>query len=302
MAAKVILNPYAGRWKGLKRRSEVEAALHKVGIEYDLILTSRPGQGAELAFEAVKEGFSPVISAGGDGSTNEVVNGLIKASEITGNRATVSFGVMPLGSANDMVVNLGLPKELDEAARVIAAGHCRLMDVGVVNGYYFANNSAIGLEPTITLIQQRITWLRGVLRYLLATLIGIKQNPHWQCRLEWNGGSYEGPVSLVTIGISPLTGGLFYMTPHADPFDGRLTFVYGHLPTRMQILRILPKTMKPGEGSYVEHPAIHEISTDWLKIKTSEPTPYHTDGEIRSTGVWELEYSVVPERLSIILV
>ena len=125
-----------------------------------------------------------------------------------------------------------------EAARVIAAGKTRLMDVGSVNGLYFDNNSAMGLEPSVTLIQQKITFIHGTPRYLLATLIAILQNPHWTVHLEWEGGAFDGPVSLVTVGNNPLTGGLFYMTPHADPSDGKLTFVYGYMRTRLEVLRL----------------------------------------------------------------
>ncbi len=56
------------------------------------------------------------------------------------------------------------------------------------------------------------------------------------------------------------------MTPHADPFDGLLTFVYSFMPTRLQILRLLPRTMKPGQGSYIEHPSIHEVRSPWLRV------------------------------------
>jgi diacylglycerol kinase (ATP) len=301
MVAKVILNPYAGRWKALERRSDVELALRDAGLDFDLVLTERPGHGTELAKEAVETGFSPVIAAGGDGTINEVVNGLMLALSTNGAQTTVPFGVMPLGSANDLVVNLGLPQDFGEMARVIAAGKTKRMDLGLVNGFYFANNSAIGLEPTITLIQQRIKWLKGIFRYLLATLIGINQNPRWDSRIEWDGGSYEGLISLVTVGISPLTGGLFYMTPHADPFDGKLTFVYGYLPTRLKILSTLPRTMRPGAGNYVENPAIHEVNTEWLKVITVQPTPLHTDGEIRTVDAYNLDYKVAQGVLTMLI-
>ena len=304
MTAKVILNPYAGRWTALKRKPEAEAALRAAGIDYELVLTERPGHGTSLAAEAVRQGFSPIISAGGDGSISEVVNGILQARN---GQPDIPFGILPLGSANDLVVNLGLPKDLNGAAQVLASGKIRLMDIGQVSTpqiqgvRYFDNNSAIGLEPTITLIQQRITWLRGTLRYLLATLVGVLQNLHWSIQIQWEGGEYQGPATLVTVGNNPITGGLFYMTPHADPFDGKLTFVYGYMATRLQVLRLLPRTMKPGEGSYVEHPSIHEIHSSWLRIHTDTPTPLHADGEIQSESVQDIEYQILPAKLPVIL-
>lgn len=301
MTAKVILNPYAGRWQALKRREETEVALQAAGVPFEMVITDRPGHGTELAAQAYNEGFSPIIVAGGDGSINEVINGIIAAAQTHDGEVLSPLGIIPLGTANDLVVNLGLPKDLHAAAKVIAAGNTRRMDLGNVNGRFFGNNSAIGLEPNITLIQQRITRLSGILRYLLATLIGIANNPQWIMHLEWDDGNYHGPITLVTVGNNPLTGGSFYMTPHADPFDGQLTFVYGSMPTRLQILRLLPKTMKPGSGSYVEHPDIHEINSTKLRIRAESPTPLHTDGEIQSEAIQDIEYTLSPERMPVLL-
>jgi YegS/Rv2252/BmrU family lipid kinase len=296
--AKVILNPYAGRWLALQRKPEVEAALRSADIDYELVQTERPGHGIQLTAQAVREGFSPIISAGGDGSISEVVNGLIEAA---GDEVPPPLGIMPLGTANDFVVNLNLPTDLFVAAQVIATGKPKNVDLCQVNGHYFDNNSAIGLEPFITLIQERMTRLRGITRYLVATLRGIMSNPQWKARLQWEEGEYEGMVTLVTVGNCRRTGGIFYVTPHADPYDGLLTFVYGFMATRLQILRLLPRTMKPGPGNYVEHPAIHEIHTRWLRIHTETPTPMHTDGEIQSRAIQDLEYRVFPMRLPVIL-
>jgi YegS/Rv2252/BmrU family lipid kinase len=248
-----------------------------------------------------------IVAAGGDGTISEVMNGIVRTQTKAGGTNQVALGVIPFGSANDFAINLGLPLELGASVDTIIASRYRRIDIGFVcwgsdpHGRYFDNNSAMGLEPTITLIQQRIHRLRGVLRYLLATLIGVMQKPAWQAQIEWQDGSYEGPVSLVTVGNNPLTGGLFYMTPHARPDDGQLTFVYGYLPTRRSILSILPKTMKPGSGSYVEHPDIHEIHSPWLKISTTTATPLHADGEIQSQDVVYIGYSILPAHLTILI-
>lgn len=304
MPAKVILNPYAGRWKALQRRGEVEAALKSVGIDYDLVLTARPDHGIQLAAQAVEEGFDPIIAAGGDGSISEVVNGIMRASHKS-QAQPVPVGVISLGSANDFSDNMGIPKEIEAAIEVIQAGKWRTIDLGVVKigakgkDRYFDNNAAIGLEPYVTVIQERITLMRGVLRYLAATLMAIWHKPQWVMRLEWDGGSYHGPISLVTVGNLPRTGGLFFMTPHADASDQLLTFVYGFMPTRRQILKILPRTMKPGVGSYVEHPSIYEVHTEWLKVISDQPTPAHADGVVLSKTAQELEYRVLPNALRV---
>ncbi len=307
MTAKVILNPYAGRWTGAQRQTDIEAALDINGIDFDLAVTEYPGHGTELAAQAVHEGYSPIIAAGGDGSISEVVNGIVNLQVDQDSRELPPLGILPLGSANDLVVNLGLPTELTRAAEVIKEGYVRMLDLGQVSfgdsptQRIFDNNSAIGLEPSITIIQARIKWLRGVLRYILATLIGVAKNPQWNMHIEWENGEYYGPITLVTVGIHPLTGGVFYVTPHADPFDGLLTFVYGFMPTRLQILRLLPRTMKPAEGNYVEHPDIHEVNTPWIRIQSDTPTPLHADGEIQSEDAQNITYKILPGLLPVLM-
>ncbi len=310
MIAKIILNPYAGRWKGLQKRDEIEKAMQATGMEFELVLTEAPNHGTEIAYQAAKNGFTPIISAGGDGSVSEVMNGIVTAAQDT-HTEPIPMGVLPLGTANDLMVNLGLPTDILGATRVIGAGFTRRIDLGEVTAWdvskknvkkrYFDNNSAIGLEPSITLIQQRISWLRGSTRYVVAALMGVVKNPQWKMHLEWDGGEYSGPATLVTAGINPLTGGVFYMAPHADPFDGRLTCVYGYMSSRLQILQLLPRTMKAGAGNYVEHPAIHEINVSWLNIHTDQPTPLHADGEIQFEATQDIEYRILPDYLPVLM-
>lgn len=298
MTAKVILNPYADRWQARDRKTEAENALKEAGVEFDLELTDGPAHAIGLAEQAIKDGYNPIIAAGGDGTYSEVVNGIANA---TSNDGSIVFGLLPMGSVNDLADNLNLPRDLNSAAQVIARGQVEIMDLCKVNNRFFDNNAAIGLEPYVTLIQERITFLSGSLRYLIAALIGAFDKPNWEMHLEWEGGEYSGLTTLVTVGNSPLTGGIFYMTPHANPFDGLLTFVYGFIPTRRGIFSLLPRTMKPGAGSYVEHPEIHEVFSPWLRVRSKQSTPAHADGEVFSRAIQDLEYQVIPSCLPILM-
>ena len=300
MTVKVILNPYSNRWNAKARWPEAEAALKKAGVDFELAVSERPHHVVELAEEAARQGFSPVVAAGGDGTIGEVVNGLARAAGENGGLLG-PFGVIPLGSANDLVDNLGLPRDLNEAARVIAGGKTRNLDLGWVNGRYFANNSAMGLEPYITLIQQKITAIKGMTRYLVAAIRGVMDQPKWEGTIEWDGGKYEGPFVLVTVGNGPRTGGVFFMTPHADMFDGKLHFTYGYAKSRLKLFSLLPKAMKPGVGSYVEAQEIHEQDATWIKIHTDRPTAAHVDGEIFAEDLHDLEYRIFPGKLKILM-
>ncbi len=311
MKTIVIHNPYANRWNAQKRLPEIHAALKTTGLEYTLVSTKGPGHALELASQAVRQGYEVILAAGGDGTISEVVNGICQVvNPSSTNKIPIRFGILPLGTANDLVVNLGLPIDLQATASFLQVAKTRQIDLGTVTYKkegifqplrYFDNNSAIGLEPSVTLVQQRITWLQGTLRYLLAALLAISRNPHWKVHLEWEDGRYDGPCTLVTVGNTPVTGGLFYMTPHANPADGKLTFVYAYMSGRLAILRMLPQTMKPGKGSYVEHPSVHEINTSWLHIRTEEPTPLHADGEIQSEIAQEIEYRILEGSLPVIV-
>jgi diacylglycerol kinase (ATP) len=184
--ACVILNPYSDRWNAKKRWPEVEAALRKAEVDFVLWETQHPGDGIKLAEQAARQGYSPVISAGGDGATGEVLNGLYQASP---DGVLEPLGLIPLGTANDLAHNLGLPLELTTAAQAISAGKTQRIDLGLANEWVFHNNSAVGLEPVVTQWNDRMVRFKGVLRYLVAALRAIASGPRWSARLVWDDGS-----------------------------------------------------------------------------------------------------------------
>ena len=294
MTAKVILNPYSGRWKARGMRPEAEEALQGADVEYEMVESEAPGECLPLAEAAARQGFSPIIAAGGDGTIGEVVNGMRRARP---DGVLGPLGILPLGTANDLVHNLGLPLDLEGAASAIAGGNTRRIDLGMANEWVFANNSAVGLEPVVTLHNIRMVRLQGVLRYLVAALRAIMDRPEWEMRLEWDDGEYQGPVSLVSVGNCPVTGGLFRMAPAADPTDGKLTFVYGHAPSRLKMLSLLPRTIS---GGYVNDPAMHQHHATRLRIEIPATTPIQVDGELRHEALSQVTYQALPAQLDIL--
>ncbi|RIK27327.1 MAG: hypothetical protein DCC54_03430, partial [Anaerolineae bacterium] len=223
MTAKVILNPYSNRWNSQARWPETQAALRAAGVEFESAVSERKGHVTDLAEEAARAGFSPIIVSGGDGTIGDAVNGLARAAQ-SSDAPIGPLGIMPTGSANDLVVNLGIPTDLTEAAQVIKAGKTRSIDLGKLNDRFFANNSAAGLEPYVTTKHEKIQNIKGLARYLIAAVQAIMDRPEWVGEVKWDGGEYNGPLTLVSIGNGPRTGGLFFMTPHAKLDDGKLTF------------------------------------------------------------------------------
>jgi len=298
MTAKVILNPYSNRWNSKARWPEAEAALKAAGLEFDLVVSERKGQIIELAKQAALEGFSPIIAAGGDGTIGEAVNGLMQAAGSDA-QPVGPFGILPLGSANDLVFSLKLPTDLNEAARVLAAGQTRLMDVGKLNGKYFVNNSAAGLEPYVTIKHEKIHWIKGIARYLVAAVQGIMDKPEWVGEVSWDGGEYKGNLSLITIGNGRRTGG-FFMTPHADLYDGKLTLAYGYRATRLGLFQALPRAFNEDKGSYVEMDGMFELNCTRVRIHLDKPSPAHTDGELFTEWMQDFEYEILPARLKML--
>ena len=148
--ALVILNPFSGRGEAGRRKDQVAAALKAAGVDFEISLTDGPRHATVLASKGVVEGFSPILPAGGDGLISEVVNGIGQAAP---EKPWPVMGILPLGTANDLVDNLKLPTELIPAARLIADGRTRNIDVCQVNEHYFVNNGGLGLESFISVLQ-----------------------------------------------------------------------------------------------------------------------------------------------------
>lgn len=299
MTAKVILNPYSNRWNSQKRWPEVESVLQAAAVQFDLVVSQKKGQIVQLAEQAVLENFSPIIIAGGDGSIGDAVNGLMHAAS-TRNAPLVPLGIMPTGSANDLAYALGLPTDLQEAAKVIAAGKTRAVDLGRLNNLYFANNSAAGLEPYVTIKHEKIHWIKGLPRYLVAAIQGIMDKPEWSGRIKWDDGEFNGKLSLISIGNGRRTGG-FFMVPHADPFDGKLTLAFGYRATRLGMFTALPRAFNEDKGSYVELEGMREVYATRISIHLDKPSPAHTDGELLSEWITDFDYEVLPKCLNVLM-
>jgi len=296
MTAKIILNPYAGRWKAQQAIPDVQRACEQCRLDYKLEITEGPAHAIELARQALLSGYSPLVCAGGDGSISEVVNGMLQAT--AGEQPQAPLGIIPLGSADDLANMLELPADILSACQAIAGGKERLLDLGRVNGRYFDNNSAVGLEPMVTLTQERMTRIKGTPRYILAALRTIAAHRPWRMHLTWDGGECEGDLVLVSVGNTRRTGGAFYMTPQAEPDDGLLDFVFAVGMSRGRLLQLLPTTFN---GRHVEQEGIHYERTTRLTITCDPPTPIQADGEIFERTATTIRYEILPARLKVLV-
>jgi diacylglycerol kinase (ATP) len=296
MKVKVILNPYANRWRAQARLDAIRAAFATVQISPDIAVTERQRHGTELALAAVADSYDVVVAAGGDGTVGEVVNGMILA----GVGPTIPLGVLPIGTANDFGDLVGLPRALEAGAQIIAAGHTRQIDAGQIkmNGqvHYFVNNSAVAMEPLVTLENIKMTRLSGEIRYIVALVRGLIKLRAWQMHITWDSGAYEGPAYLLSLCNGPRTGG-FYMAPDARMDDGLFDFVFAPEVPKWTVLAVLFRLLRQ---THIHHPKITYGRTARLTITSQPGTPIHADGEILEESVTTVAYDILPGKVTLL--
>jgi diacylglycerol kinase (ATP) len=170
---KIIANPNSGHGKGAQAIPEIEQELTRLGLDYDLVRTERVGHAIQLAHAAAVEGVEVVVAAGGDGTVNEVLNGLMEARGESKNRP--ALGILSTGRGNDFAPCLDIPKELPAAFEVLKSDQRRRIDIGRVSGgkfpqgRYFANNVGVGFDAIGTIeVAKMPEW--GMLSFMIAIL------------------------------------------------------------------------------------------------------------------------------------
>jgi YegS/Rv2252/BmrU family lipid kinase len=293
MRTKIILNPYSNRWRAQEQVAEVQQIFAAAKLDYELVQTTKPGEAIDLAQTAVTVGFEAVVAAGGDGTINEVINGLLRAA---GDQPTIPFGILPLGTANDFNLMAGLPASLAAAAAVIVQGKTRQIDAGQVNGRYFINNSAAAMEPMVTIENIRMKRLSGEIRYIVALIKAILKIKAWQMHIKWDDGSYDGPTYLLSVCNSPRTGG-FPMAPGAEIDDGLFDIVLAPAVPKLTLLKLLVRLM---QGTHVDHELVTFTRTTSLFLTSQPGTPLHADGEVFAEAETEVIYKILPGKVTLL--
>jgi diacylglycerol kinase (ATP) len=289
----VILNPHADRWRARSRRSEVEQALGAAGLTFDLAETSGPGHAIDLSRQSARSGADAIVAAGGDGTVSEVVNGLLEGQPAD----PPPLGLLPLGAGNDFAAMLGVPRSLRKAARIIARGRLRRVDVGRANDRWFANNAGLGMEPLVTIESTRVRRLRGNVRYAVALVLALKRLHAWQMHVEWDGDSFAGPAYLVSVCNSRRTGGIFPMAPRAEIDDGRLDLVLVPRVRKVEVLSLLGRLAR---GVHVDDPRVTYVRSRRVHVRSDPPSPLHADGEVLTEGIREVRFSIRPRLLGVL--
>jgi YegS/Rv2252/BmrU family lipid kinase len=299
LPTKVILNPVAGKGRGAGIESELRQLLQDEGLDFDLVRTAGHWHAAELAERAVGDGFEIVIAAGGDGTTHEVVNGLMAAAD--GGQAG-TLGVLPIGSGSDFAHTVGVPSDLPAACRRLARGRTRLIDVGrlVLPGQeprYFDNTLGIGFDAVVTVEALKVKRLRGMALYLpvvLKTIFLTLQIP--LVTIQYDEQEMVLPALMIVVANGPREGGGFFVAPQAKPDDGLFDLCIAHEVSRMAMLGLVPHFMK---GTHVDREPVTMARARRVMLASEDDMVAHVDGEVLSTDAHRIECEILPSSLRV---
>lgn len=298
---KIIVNPISGRGTGGKSVPIIKEILDGYGLDYDLVLTERPWHAADLAQEAAQDSFDCVVSASGDGTANEVLNGLMRVPK----EKRPAMGILCVGRGNDFAFGAGIPAKLEDGCRILAEGYHQTMDVGKVtggmypDGRYFGNGVGIGFDAVVGFVAQKMTRLHGFVSYLVAALKTIflyYQAP--QVRIEYSGQTRDLRSLMVSIMNGTRMGGGFMMAPNGHNNDGVFDLCVASQISKVLILALIPRFMN---GSQASHPAISTGQTDRILVTALEGVlPAHADGETLCTDGKQLELLILPQQIEMV--
>ena len=269
-----VFNPAAGKGRVVRDRDAIRAALDAAGAAGTFVETERAGHGVALAEDAARDGAEAVVAVGGDGTVNEVVNGLLRVPEA----ARPAFGVVPDGTGNDYGYLLGLrPGDLAGAARTIAAGATRVLDAGEVNGRFFANGVGLGFDGAVAETAARIRYLKGFPAYLWSVFAVLRSWENFTLTVTVDGRTITGRALLAAVANGPRSGGGFLLAPEAKPDDGLLDVCRLGDLGRLEALRHLPKAL---DGSHVGLPWVTILRGVEVVLASDRPLTAHVDGNL----------------------
>ncbi len=297
-----IVNPIAGQGAGMAARPEIDRMGRESHLSYAIVMTESPGHAVSLAQNACQAGIDLVVAVGGDGTSNEVMNGLMQAREQ--GCAHSRMGIIGIGRGNDFAFGFGIPAGLHEGFRVLQEGKPGLVDVGRItggdypHGRYFGNGVGIGFDAVVGFEALKLTHLHGFLNYVVAALrtIFLYFNAPL-VKIDYDDQQLTQPSLMVSIMNGRRMGGGFMMAPEAYQDDGLLDMCIAGSLSRLGILAMIPRFMK---GTQATQPQIKTGRAAKIHVVALEGSlPAHADGETICTAGKELTVEIIPKALRI---
>ena len=281
----------------------IRAALQRPGVDARLVETREPGHAEQLAAAAADLGHDRVVAVGGDGTVQEVLNGLIAAG-LGAAGGPLELGVVPAGRGNDLARSLGLPSAPLEALEVALGGTTRALDLGSaahdgqLRHFAAAGGTGFDAQVAFTMADRRRAWQRGRAGYFLSTLNELwrYRNRELRLRLQLDGESreLEGRFLFVAFANGPYYGGGMQICPGASIDDGLLDLCLVGDISKLGALRELPGIYR---AAHVDHPLVALARVRKLTIEGEPGTRVHLDGE--PFGELPVEVSVVPGAVAV---
>ncbi len=299
----LIVNPTAGRGFASRSLPEMEETLKSHHIEYDLRLTERPWHAAELAEEGAKQGYEAVVVASGDGTANEVLNGLMRAKAAGFDKT--AMGQIAVGTGNDFAFGFNIPGGVAEGCKILAENFRRRIDVGFLKGgdypegRYFGNGVGVGFDAATGFVAAKIRWTRGLLLYLIAAIetIFIYYKPA-SVHLTYDEQEMEITPLMISVMNGIRMGGGFFFAPKGNPHDGIFDLCMARAVGKLRVFGLIPYFMKGTQGTQKE---VTIAQAHKVKVTAISGTlPVHCDGETVCFEGKEISIELLPSQIEFI--
>lgn len=286
--ARAILNPVAGADAAPTRAPAISAALRGRYDFVDVAFTTGPGDAERAAVQAAADGCELVVAGGGDGTLNEVINGLSSAGALDRTR----LGLVPLGTGNDFAAALGIPADLDGAIEVLLAGRTQAVDLGSLNGRVFVNISGGGYIAEVSeAVTPELKSVAGRLAYLVGGAQALFEfEPVRATFLAEPGGERFGTgVYAFAMCNSRLIGGGRLIAPRAVIDDGLLDLCVIEAMPAIEFVTLLRRV---ADGEHLDDERVRYFKASRVEIRFDRPIKVNTDGEVLE--VTACDYRVLP--------
>jgi YegS/Rv2252/BmrU family lipid kinase len=299
----VIVNPNAGSGKGRKDWKRISDLLRKDNILTESVFTERKGHAIELSAAAIRNGFRKIVTVGGDGTLNEVVNGLFMQTACRS--SDVTLALIPVGTGNDWGRMFGIPTVYNGAVDVIRDNKQLQHDVGLVtyhngdveNKRYFINIAGLGFESIVVrkTNKQKDKGRSNKAIYFFNLLTSLISHRNINATISVDGEISNSRIFSINVGNGRYCGGGMRQTPEALPDDGLLDVTVLREMGRLEIIRNLNLLY---DGSILSHPKVDGYRVKKLDV-TSESLLYvEADGE--SLGHTPASFTVIPGALKVV--
>jgi diacylglycerol kinase (ATP) len=287
MKAKLIVNPVAGTDAGPDHLATINARLRQRAGPLDIVMTVAEHDAEHAARQAVEDGYDHIFVAGGDGTLNEVLNGV---AGVDGGLDAVTLGVIPLGTGNDFATALGIPEDVEAAVEALLDGHVIRVDVGRVNARAFVNVSAGGFIAEVSdAVSPKLKTLVGKLAYLVGGAKVLLDYEPVHARVRPAPDESSIPLHAFAVCNSRLVGGGRLIAPHARVDDGELDVCLIRAMPTGEFIGLLRRV---SGGEHIEDERVTYFRARRLSLSFDRAIKINTDGQVLETD--RCEYDVLP--------